>query len=98
MNEASYKIKLVKKLRERFPGCHIQDNDAADIQGVPDITIFWKNSWAMLEIKESSKAPKRPNQEFYVEHFNTMSFAAFIFPENEAEVLNELQRSFGSHR
>jgi len=98
MNEAKYQLQLIKKLTDRFPGCHIQRNDPKDIQGIPDITIFWHDRWAMLEVKESASASSRPNQQHYVEQFADMSFAAFIYPENEEEVLDELQRSFGSVR
>lgn len=52
----------------------------------------------MLEVKVSAKAPQQPNQEYYVKVFDDMSFAAFIFPENEEEVLDALQRSFRADR
>jgi hypothetical protein len=48
----------------------------------------------MLEVKPSADASKRPNQEYYVKKFNDMSFSSFIFPENEEEVLNAMERSF----
>lgn len=96
--EANYQRQLIAKLKELFPGCVIQRNDPRDIQGIPDITIFWHDRWAMLEVKESASASSRPNQPYYVEQFADMSFAAFIYPENEEEVLDELQRSFGSIR
>jgi len=97
-NEAKFRRDLVKKLKEMFPGCIIQRNDPRDIQGIPDMTIFWNDRWAMLEVKDSATASSRPNQPYYVEQFDAMSFAAFIYPENEEQVLDELQRSLGSTR
>ena len=92
--ESQFKAKLKKKLEVLFPGCVIMKNDANYIQGIPDLTILWKNKWAMLETKRESDAPKRPNQQYYVDRLNAMSFAAFICPENEEEVLHDLQHAF----
>jgi hypothetical protein len=50
----------------------------------------------MLEVKRSVHETPEPNQEYYVAMFNAMSFAAFIYPENEDEVLNALQSAFGA--
>ncbi len=52
----------------------------------------------MLEVKAYEDAPEQPNQEYYVNELNGMSFAAFIYPENEMEVLNELQHAFSVRR
>lgn len=98
MRESKYQSQLVKKLEKMFPGCVIQRNDPSQQQGIPDLTVFWHDRWAMLEVKESATASTRPNQPYYVEKYNDMSFAAFIFPENEAEVLNALQHAFSSNR
>lgn len=68
------------------------------IQGIPDLVIFYKDRWASLEVKRSSTATQRPNQEYYVDMMNEMSFSRFIFPENKEVVLDELQQSFGSKR
>lgn len=96
--ESPYQADLIRRLRERFPGCEILKNDSGYLQGVPDIIILWEDRWAMLEAKRSEKAPTRPNQPYYVNLFNQMSFAAFIYPENEEEVLDALERSFTSRR
>lgn len=48
----------------------------------------------MLEVKKSANAAHQPNQDYYVEKMNLMSFARFIYPENKKEVLHELQQSF----
>ena len=98
MLEATYERKLKKKLEERFPGCLIQKNDASRIQGIPDLTIFYNDMWAMLEVKASWDAPQRPNQEHYINRVSEMSFASFIYPENEDEVLNGLQHAFETRR
>lgn len=98
MGETQYQARLIKRLEKLFPGAFIQKNDAARQQGIPDLTIFYGDRWAMLEVKFTQDSPVQPNQEYYVDLFNTMSFAAFVYPGNEEEVLNELQRSFGSRR
>lgn len=98
MRESTYQRDLIKKLREMFPGCEILKNDSSYIQGIPDLTIFYNDRWAMLEVKTSANAEERPNQRHYVETMDQMSFAAFIYPENEEEVLNELQHTFSNRR
>jgi hypothetical protein len=78
-----------------FPGCIVLKNDPNYLQGIPDLVIFWHDRWAMLEVKKSANASHQPNQDYYVDLTNRMSFARFIYPENKGEVLNELQQSFG---
>lgn len=45
----------------------------------------------MLEVKKSDTEPFQPNQQYYIELTNGMSFAAVIYPSNEEEVLRALQ-------
>lgn len=96
MAENVYQAKLIRKLKRMFSGCEILKNDAGYKQGILDLTIFWGPYWAMLEVKASASASKRPNQDYYVEKMNGMSFAAIIYPENEEEVLTALQAAFSS--
>lgn len=97
-SEAAYQTKLIKKLKTMFPGCYVQKNDPTQNQGIPDIFILFNDRWAALEIKISATSNKQPNQEHYVGVFNNMSYAAFIFPENEQEILDELQSALGVSR
>lgn len=94
MLESKFQHTLIQELRNRFPGCIIMKNDSSYIQGIPDLTILYENKWATLECKKSENSTHQPNQDFYVEKMNGMSFSAFIFPENKDEVLNDLERSF----
>lgn len=96
MTESAYQTKLIRKLKRMFPGCEILKNDSGYRQGILDWTIVWGPYWAMLEIKASRTASKQPNQDYYVEKLNGMSFAAFVYPENEEEVLTALQAAFSS--
>lgn len=98
MLESTYQRRLIKKLGKLFPGCIIIKNDPTYIQGFPDLTIFFEDRWATLEVKPFSDAAQQPNQEHYVDIMNQMSFSAFIFPENEEEVLAYLQQAFGFSR
>ncbi len=77
---------------------YISKLDSGYTQGVPDLLILIDDFWAMLENKKSAKASHRPNQEYYVNKFENMSFARFIFPENKEEVLHELQHTLFSRR
>lgn len=95
-NENKFQSDLIKDIKQRFPGCYILKNDPNYIQGIPDLLILFKNMWAALECKKSSKANKQPNQEYYVNELNKMSYANFISPQNKEDVLNELQQAFKS--
>lgn len=91
MLENVYQAKVIKRLREEFPGCFVLKNDSGYIQGFPDLTVFYFDRWAVLEVKVSATAAIQPNQDYYVEELNQMSYAAFIYPENEDEVFSDLQ-------
>lgn len=92
--ESKFQSELIKKIKNLFAGCIVLKTDANYIQGFPDILILYKEQWAALECKKFAGASKRPNQKFYVELLNKMSFSRFIYPENEEVVLSELQRAF----
>lgn len=89
--ESGFQDKLIDILHERFPGCL---TFKIDKQGFPDLLILYADKWAALECKRHRKAIHQPNQDYWVDVMNSMSFARFIFPENLEEVLDELERSF----
>ena len=94
MLERDYQKKLVKKLKEKFPGCIVMKNDAQLKQGIPDLLILHKDKWAALEVKNSEKAHHQPNQDIYVANMKQMSYATFIYPENEDSVFKDLEEVF----
>lgn len=94
MLERDYQKKLVKKLKDTFDGCIVLKNDAQLKQGIPDLLILYQDKWAALEVKKSEKATHQPNQDYKVECMNEMSYASFIYPENEEEVFKELKEVF----
>ena len=70
--------------------------DSSYIQGIPDLLILYKDKWATLECKKNARANRQPNQEYYVDLMDKMSFSRFICPENKEDVLNELYKAFKS--
>ena len=90
--ESGFQDKLRNELKELFPGCLIFKMD--QIQGIPDLLILYKRKWATLECKQSARASRRPNQEYYVDLMDRMSFSSFIYPENKDAVLDELYLYF----
>lgn len=94
--ERDFQAQLVKDLQNLFPGCIVLKQDARYKQGIPDLLILFRNKWASLECKRSKNAPRRPNQKYYIDLLNKMSFARLIYPENKEKVLNELQQAFKS--
>ena len=92
--ESDFQKKLKKELKEMFPGCIVTKLDPSDIQGIPDLLILYKDKWATLENKKNEKAKHQPNQDYYVDKMNEMSFSRFIYPENKEEVLYDLQQTF----
>lgn len=92
--ESKFQKELMDEIRKQYPGCVILKNDSSYIQGFPDWTILYKNKWAVLEAKRSRTADKQPNQPYYVDKLNSMSYSRFVYPENKDEVLQELQQIF----
>lgn len=96
MSERVFQAKLIKRLKKEFPGAMVLKNDPGYLQGMPDLTILYRDRWAVLEVKASKRASHQPNQEYYIDALDEMSYAAFIYPENEEDVLSELQHALGS--
>lgn len=96
MLESKFQGALIKELKTLFPGCLVLKNDPNYIQGFPDLTVLYRDKWALLESKRETKASHRPNQDYYIDIADGMSFARFICPENKQEVLHELQQAFES--
>lgn len=96
MRENKFQAKLIKDIESRLPGCLVLKNDANYIQGIPDLSVFYKDHWAFLECKKSSTAEHQDNQDDYIEYAQQNSFGAFIYPENKEAVLDELQRALGT--
>lgn len=80
--------------RAMFNGCIVLKTDPTDTQGIPDLLVLYRDKWASLECKRNRNASRRPNQEYYVDKMNDMSFSRFVYPENKEEVLNELREVF----
>lgn len=93
--ESQFQHDLIKDLESLFPDCIILKGNSAYRQGIPDWIVLWRSRWAMLEVKRGAYEVHQPNQDWYVERLNDWSFAAFVFPENRDEVLDELVRAFG---
>ena len=96
--ERDFQPTLIKEIETIFPGCLVLKGDSARRQGVPDLIILYQDKWAALEVKKSANEKARPNQPYYVDKMNKMSYSSFIYPENKEAVLRELQQAFSSIR
>lgn len=92
--ESEFQHNLKKELENLFPGCIVTKLDSSYIQGIPDFLILYNNKWATLENKRNKKATHQPNQDYYVDKMNTMSFSRFVYPENKNDVIDELANFF----
>ena len=92
--ERDFQRGLISEIKERLPGCLVMKTDPNYIQGIPDLLVLFGTRWAMLEVKKSENAPHQPNQDYYVEHLDEMSFSRFINPSTKEEVLNDLEQAF----
>ena len=90
--ESGFQDSLVKQIKKILPGSMVFKMD--QIQGLPDLLILYKNKWASLECKRTATAKRQPNQEYYVNLMNEMSFSRFINPQNKDDILDELLKKF----
>jgi hypothetical protein len=96
--ESNFQADLKKEIATLFPGAVIMKNDPNDIQGIPDLTVIWRDHWAWLECKRETNAHRQSNQGFYIQYARHYSFGAFIYPENKEEVLDAMEKSFQARR
>jgi hypothetical protein len=96
VTEAKFQANVIRRLKDTFPGCVILKNDPGYQQGMLDWTILFGPCWATLEIKARRSSRHQPNQDYFVQLLDDMSFAAFVYPENEEEVFAALQEAFAS--
>ena len=97
--ESKFQKEFIDKVKTKYPGCVALKNDSSYIQGFPDWTILYEDKWAVLEMKKERGAKKQPNQDYYVDKLNKMGgFSRFVFPENEAEVFDDLDALFKRKR
>ena len=96
--ESKFQSELIEKIKKRFEGAIVLKNDSSYKQGIPDLMVLYKNKWAALECKQHDKANHQLNQDYYISKMNDMSFARFISPENEEDILNEMDETFKTRR
>lgn len=96
MLERDYQPRLIKRIRQRLPEAMVQKLDTGYQQGMPDLLVLWHDMWAILEVKKARTSTHEPNQDYFVDRLNEMSFSAFIYPENEEAVLDALEQEFKS--
>ena len=95
MDESEFQRKLKKRIEKEIPGSYIFKQDSKQVQGIADLIIINGPKYAMLECKKSANAHHQPNQDYYVNDvFGKMSYASFIYPENEDKVIDELKGWF----
>lgn len=93
--ESIFQRNLIKDIKKMFDKeCIVCKLDPTYIQGIPDLLILFKNKWATLEVKREFNASIRPNQKYYVDKMDKMSFSRFIYPENKERTLNDLKNFF----
>jgi hypothetical protein len=92
--ESRFQRELIDEIRNKFHNAIVMKLDSSYRQGIPDLLVLVGDKWATLECKKESGSHHQPNQDWYVEQMNRMSFSRFVFPENKDEVLRELSLFF----
>jgi len=94
--ESKFKKQFLDGLKIKFPGIIFITPDATARQGMPDVFVIYKDRWAALEFKRSANASRQPNQHYYINAFDELSYASFVYPENQEEVLDALHKALCS--
>ena len=93
-----FQAHLIKRIHKEIPDAVVLKTDPNYIQGFPDLLILRGKTWASLEVKRDEHAARRPNQDYYIQKLNEMSYARFVYPENEEEIMHEVHTLFGTGR
>lgn len=97
-SESVFQASLIRDIKLMVPGLIVLKNDPSYLNDFPDWIFLCGNRWAVIEAKRSSSAHHQPNQDYYIELLNKMSYASFAYPENKERVLHELQQALRNPR
>lgn len=89
--ESRFQARLIRRLETEFPGAVIIKTDPNYIQGFPDLLFLQDSFWGALEAKRSRTSARQPNQEYWVQRLNLMSYGKFVYPGNLQHTLEELE-------
>ena len=95
--ESDFQALFQNDIFAEFPDALILKLDNKYTQGVPDRLVLVGRRWATLEFKRDRLARIQPNQPFYVDLMNRMSYSSFVYPENAEEKFRELKRALRAH-
>ena len=97
-SESTIQAAIIKELEEQYPGAVVLKTDPSYIQGFPDLLFLQNSFWAALEVKRARNSVRRPNQGYWVDKLDQLSFSRFIYPANVNDVLEELDDALGWER
>ena len=89
--ESRFQARLIRNLEAQFPGAVVIKTDPNYIQGFPDLLFLHDSFWGALEIKRARTSVRQPNQEYWVQRLNLMSYSKFVYPGNALDILEEIE-------
>ena len=89
-SESVIQASIIKELERQYPGAVVLKTDPSYIQGFPDLLFLQNSFWAALEVKRAQNSARQPNQGYWVDRLDRLSFSRFIYPSNLDKVFNAL--------
>lgn len=90
MLERNFQQKLIKELKNLGFTVWKNQQNATTETARPDLLVLKGVFWGCLEVKKERLAKHRPLQDVKVLKYNQMSYAAFVYPENKDQIINQL--------
>lgn len=94
MLEARFRKGLIEQIERTYPGAIVLKIDPVEFLSFPDRLILYNDRWAALETKRYTTSRHQPNQDYWVNVLDKMSYASFVNPQNKESVLYELEQLF----
>lgn len=90
-SEAKFQKDIIAWVKKKGAICFKMTPGSGIPDGTPDYLCLKDGFWFMLEFKKSKTAKFRPGQKEALAKYNEMSYAVVVYPENAAEIKQELE-------
>jgi len=94
--EKQFRSKLIGEIKKEYPGAVILNTHPSNIQGFPDLLVLYGPNWVALEVKKSATSRRGPNQIYWVDYLDRLSYANVVYPENIGDTLYGIHQTFRS--